>query len=84
MLTMKQSIFCATVLGATLAMPSFLAAQTKLTGAGASFPDPLYTKWTHEYLKARPDVQINYSGTGTDHRREGRWSSGPSGGQRQD
>jgi hypothetical protein len=26
----------------------------------------------------------NNSGTGPDHRREGRWSSGPSGGQRED
>jgi phosphate transport system substrate-binding protein len=64
MTTMKRSIFRAATFAAII-LPACTVAQTKLTGAGASFPDPLYTKWTHEYLKARPDVQINYSGTGS-------------------
>ena len=65
-MTIKQrSMMRATILGATMFLPAVLGAQTKLTGAGASFPEPIYTKWFHEYLKARPDVQINYNGAGS-------------------
>ena len=41
------------------------AADTNLTGAGASFPYPLYTKWFYEYNKAHPDVKINYQSIGS-------------------
>jgi phosphate transport system substrate-binding protein len=63
MTTMKRSILRAAIAAALV--PGLISAQTKLTGAGASFPDPIYSKWFHEYLKIRPDVQINYSGTGS-------------------
>ncbi|MBA3259049.1 MAG: phosphate ABC transporter substrate-binding protein PstS, partial [Gemmatimonadales bacterium] len=36
-----------------------------LTGAGATFPYPLYTKWTSEFGKAHPDVKINYQSIGS-------------------
>ena len=35
-----------------------------LTGAGATFPAPLYTKWIEEYYKLTT-VQINYQGVGS-------------------
>ncbi|MFI5311639.1 MAG: phosphate ABC transporter substrate-binding protein PstS [Gemmatimonadales bacterium] len=50
---------------ATLLAPIALAAQTQVTGAGASFPYPIYDKWFHEYSKAHPDVQINYQSIGS-------------------
>lgn len=31
-----------------------------LTGAGATFPYPMYSKWFSEYQKAHPLIQINY------------------------
>ena len=37
----------------------------KLTGAGASFPQPIYTKWFSEYAGAHPGVSINYQGIGS-------------------
>jgi phosphate transport system substrate-binding protein len=39
--------------------------QTSLTGAGATFPNPIYQKWFSEYHKAHPDVMINYQGIGS-------------------
>ncbi|MDR3157813.1 MAG: phosphate ABC transporter substrate-binding protein PstS [Zoogloeaceae bacterium] len=39
-------------------------AQTNVTGAGASFPAPLYTKWAAEYNKATGH-RINYQSVGS-------------------
>jgi phosphate transport system substrate-binding protein len=36
-----------------------------LTGAGATFPYPLYTKWVAEYSKVTPGVAINYQSIGS-------------------
>jgi phosphate transport system substrate-binding protein len=36
-----------------------------LTGAGATFPYPLYSKWTSEYNKQHPSVRINYQSIGS-------------------
>jgi phosphate transport system substrate-binding protein len=36
-----------------------------LTGAGASFPAPLYQRWFSEYNKANPNIQISYQSVGS-------------------
>ena len=36
-----------------------------LTGAGATFPYPLYSKWISEYNKLHPNVKINYQSIGS-------------------
>lgn len=36
-----------------------------LNGAGATFPYPLISKWSSEYNKIKPDVQINYQSVGS-------------------
>jgi phosphate transport system substrate-binding protein len=41
------------------------ADDVTLTGAGATFPKPLYEKWASEYMKAHPGVRINYQGIGS-------------------
>jgi phosphate transport system substrate-binding protein len=46
-----------------LALPAF--SQVKLTGAGATFPNPIYQKWFSEYGKVHSDVQINYQSIGS-------------------
>ena len=52
----------AAVLGiAALALP---AAAQKLTGAGATFPYPIYSKWFDMY-KEKTGVQINYQSIGS-------------------
>ena len=36
-----------------------------LTGAGATFPYPLYTKWISEFTKVEPALRINYQSIGS-------------------
>ena len=36
-----------------------------LSGAGASFPAPLYQRWFSEYNKTNPNVQISYQSVGS-------------------
>jgi phosphate transport system substrate-binding protein len=52
---------------AALAGAATLAAQgeIRLTGAGATFPYPIYSKWVLEYTKTRPNVEINYQSIGS-------------------
>jgi len=42
-----------------------LAAALSLTGAGATFPYPMYSKWFNQYQKLHPDVEINYQSIGS-------------------
>ena len=42
------------------------AAQAqKITGAGATFPYPIYSKWFSEYSSAHPGVEVNYQSIGS-------------------
>ena len=41
------------------------SAATRLQGAGASFPNPIYQKWVSEYEKVNPSVQIDYQSIGS-------------------
>jgi phosphate transport system substrate-binding protein len=47
-----------------LAASCVLCAQTSLTGAGATFPAPIYQKWFSEY-QSIGNVQINYQPNGS-------------------
>ena len=40
-------------------------AALSLTGAGATFPYPMYSKWFDAYHKAHQDVEINYQSIGS-------------------
>src|SRR5690349_5279023 len=56
----------AVAIGCAFALATGLAAQTvQITGAGATFPFPLYSKWFDEYHKTHPNVQINYQSIGS-------------------
>jgi phosphate transport system substrate-binding protein len=37
----------------------------QINGAGATFPNPIYSKWFSEYNKQHPDVRINYQPIGS-------------------
>ena len=52
------------VLGFVFLAMSAAQAQ-KLTGAGATFPYPIYSKWFSEYAAAHPGVEINYQPIGS-------------------
>ncbi|HVP65627.1 MAG TPA: phosphate ABC transporter substrate-binding protein PstS [Anaeromyxobacteraceae bacterium] len=41
------------------------AAPILVTGAGATFPFPLYSKWFAEYNKLFPDIRFNYQSIGS-------------------
>ncbi len=41
------------------------AAPLTVTGAGATFPYPLYSKWFYEYSNAHPGVNFNYQSIGS-------------------
>jgi phosphate transport system substrate-binding protein len=56
----------AIALAAACALVSGVAAQTmKITGAGATFPNPIYQKWFSEYNKVHPNIEINYQSQGS-------------------
>ena len=40
-------------------------ANVSLTGAGASFPAPLYQRWFSEYNKQHPNVRVSYQSVGS-------------------
>ncbi|HYS54996.1 MAG TPA: phosphate ABC transporter substrate-binding protein PstS [Thermoanaerobaculia bacterium] len=50
----------------TLLIATAATAQTvQINGAGATFPNPIYSKWFSEYNKLHPNVQINYQPIGS-------------------
>jgi phosphate transport system substrate-binding protein len=51
------------LLCALAALP--LAGQTTINGAGSTFVNPIMSKWSSEYHKLHPDVQINYQSIGS-------------------
>jgi phosphate transport system substrate-binding protein len=51
------------LLCALFALPA--VSQTTLNGAGATFPNPMYSKWFSEYHKLHSDVQMNYQPIGS-------------------
>jgi phosphate transport system substrate-binding protein len=49
-----------------LVVVSMASAQALLiNGAGATFPNPIYSKWFDEYHKVKPNDQINYQPVGS-------------------
>ena len=60
---MKKIYLQVLAAGLTLAIAG--SAQVLINAAGASFPNPMYSKWFSEYHKAHPDIQINYQSIGS-------------------
>ena len=46
-------------------LPVAVFGQTTLNGAGATFPNPMYSKWFSDYHKLHSDIQINYQPIGS-------------------
>ena len=63
---MKTVFRMAALSAATLSLTglAFTATAQEVTGAGASFPAPLYSKWASDYHKAT-GVKINYQSVGS-------------------
>src|ERR1700704_6591505 len=52
-------------LALALTVVVFAHAALSITGAGATFPYPIYSKWFDEYKKNNPSVEINYQSIGS-------------------
>jgi len=61
---MKKAIV-GTILIALTARNVALADPLSITGAGATFPYPIYSKWFDTYHKLHTDIQINYQSIGS-------------------
>ena len=60
---MKKQVLCLTI-GLAVASSAGIAALS-VTGAGATFPYPIYSKWFNEYHKLHGDIDINYQSIGS-------------------
>jgi phosphate transport system substrate-binding protein len=56
-------LLCLVLLSLVLPLAAF--GQTTLNGAGATFPNPMYSKWFSDYHKLHSDIQINYQPIGS-------------------
>lgn len=55
----------ATACGGSAAAPSADVGQGTLTGAGATFPEPFYTRAFYTYTQTYPQVIVNYQAVGS-------------------
>ena len=61
-----KSVYRFAAVACTLALGAVVAAQTiQINGAGATFPNPIYSKWFSEYNKLKPNIRINYQPIGS-------------------
>ena len=61
----RSRIGFATVLAVAAFGVALAAQKVQITGAGATFPYPIYSKWFAEYNKLHPNVEINYQSLGS-------------------
>jgi phosphate transport system substrate-binding protein len=61
--TLTRRLILVSIAAASLA--GVALAALSVTGAGATFPYPIYSKWFNEYHKLHPDLEINYQSLGS-------------------
>jgi len=57
--------FAIAAIGAAMLVAGVAAQTMQINGAGATFPNPIYSKWFAEYNKLHSNVQINYQPIGS-------------------
>ena len=57
------AFFVSTGVAAAIGLPALAA--TQITGAGATFPYPFFSKAFYEYTQQHPDVTVNYQSIGS-------------------
>jgi phosphate transport system substrate-binding protein len=60
-----HATIAALVAGVTVGAAVIQPQHTTITGAGATFPYPIYSRWFDEYAKRRPDVEFAYQSIGS-------------------
>ena len=61
----KKAIAISAIAALSTATLLPLIAQTTISGAGASFPAPIYQRWFSDYSKTRGGGQVNYQSVGS-------------------
>ncbi|WP_392562121.1 phosphate ABC transporter substrate-binding protein PstS [Orbus sturtevantii] len=61
---MKNQLILSTIISSLFVLSSAALADVNITGAGASFPAPIYAKWADSYHKAT-GVKVNYQSIGS-------------------
>ncbi|MBK7972120.1 MAG: phosphate ABC transporter substrate-binding protein PstS [Deltaproteobacteria bacterium] len=62
---MKKGKITVAALALAAGVASSAAGALLITGAGATFPYPIYSKWFSEYNKLKPELQFNYQSIGS-------------------
>jgi phosphate transport system substrate-binding protein len=62
---MKKCAFLLFVLVACRPAETTTTTSIQINGAGATFPNPIYSKWFDEYQKTHPNVKVNYQSIGS-------------------
>jgi phosphate transport system substrate-binding protein len=60
-----RKIFATMTVAVVLGGAALVAQTVRINGAGATFPNPIYTKWFSEYNKLHSNVEINYQSIGS-------------------
>jgi len=58
-------VFACAALALSAGRPATAADSLNITGAGATFPYPLYSKWFYEYSNSHPGLKFNYQSIGS-------------------
>ena len=61
----RAALLVPALLTTTLLSTTAHAADVRLSGGGATFPQPLYERWVSAYQKLKPTVKIDYQGIGS-------------------
>jgi phosphate transport system substrate-binding protein len=64
-MTKMNRLMLAALAGLASAAAPVAAQNVQIDGAGATFPNPIYSKWFSEYNELHPTVQINYQSIGS-------------------
>jgi phosphate transport system substrate-binding protein len=62
---LKTSLYAAAAVAVLALSAGRAKADTRIQGAGATFPAPLYAKWVEEYQKLHPDIKVDYQAVGS-------------------
>jgi phosphate transport system substrate-binding protein len=61
----RATLLILVMTGGLFSAPVTAKDPIRLTGAGASFPAPLYQRWFRDYFLAHPDIQVDYQAIGS-------------------
>jgi phosphate transport system substrate-binding protein len=64
-LSLIAILTCTLIVAVGLFVPGQSTAATELTGAGATFPYPFFSKAFYQYSQNNPDVTVNYQSIGS-------------------